>query len=223
MRYKVKSHYQSMTTFEKEFGIKFTKEHTGKMLGMISLSTSPIDNTFCKARRKCKSSICSHCYSYNMNNMFPPLRRMLKNNLKRLTEREIPVEKMPILNVLYFRLESFGDIENETQLVNYFNLCHRNPAVNFTIWTKNLPVFKRVLESGHNKPKNLTIVSSSHFVNTVTNVDAYPFVDKVFTVYEKKFAERNGIKINCGGRSCMTCLRCYERGNAERFVNELLK
>ena len=216
--------YISVAAFEEKYGIKFTQKHNGKMEGMMSLSTSPLENTFCKCRRHCPNSICSHCYSYNMNAMFKTLAAMLKKNLDVLSTVKIPVSEMPVLNALYFRFEAFGDLQNETQLENYFNLCERNPETHFAIWSKNLPIVKRVIDGGHKKPANLQILASSMYVDKRDDVTAYDFVDKVFTVYSKEYAKKNNVKINCGGKSCLgTCgNKCYKK-NGTKFINELLK
>lgn len=215
--------FQTVESFKKEFGVHICTNHTGKMTGFASLSTSPIVNTFCQNRSKCKGSICAMCYSMKMQKMYSELDKVLIKNHRVLTSQIIPVEKMPIMNYLMFRLEAFGDVQNETQIINYFNLCKRNPRVQFTIWTKNTAIFKRVFENGNRKPKNLIIIVSSPMMNTALKIENYPFADKVFTVYEKDYALNNGIKINCGSKSCAACGMCYNKNNRTVYVNELLK
>lgn len=215
--------FQTINSFKKEFGIHICTSHTGKMTGFASLSTSPIANTFCQNRSKCKGSICAMCYSIQMQNVYSALNKVLIENHRVLTSQIIPVEKMPILNYLMFRLEAFGDVQNETQILNYFNLCKRNPRVQFTIWTKNTAIFKRVFENGNRKPKNLIIIVSSPMVNKALKIEDYSFADKVFTVYEKDYALNNGIKINCGSKSCASCGMCYNKNSRTVYVNELLK
>ena len=215
--------FQTVESFKKEFGVHICTNHTGKMTGFASLSTSPIVNTFCQNRSKCKGSICAMCYSMKMQKMYSKLDKVLIKNHRVLTSQIIPVEKMPIMNYLMFRLEAFGDVQNETQIINYFNLCKRNPRVQFTIWTKNTAIFKRVFENGNRKPKNLIIIVSSPMMNTALKIENYPFADKVFTVYEKDYALNNGIKINCGSKSCAACGMCYNKNNRTVYVNELLK
>jgi len=220
--------FQTIETFEKEYGVHFTVKHNGKMTGFASLSTSPLENTFCVNRAKCNGSICSHCYSMTMQKCYSALSNALVNNFRVLTSRIIPVEKMPILNYLMFRFESFGDVANEIQIINYFNICKKNPRVQFTIWTKNLSIFTRLFKHGfkgikYKKPKNLIIIASSPFINKKLNIEKWPFVDKVFTVYDKEYATNNGIKINCGSNSCAACCACYNRLNKTKEINELLK
>lgn len=215
--------FQTINSFKKEFGVHICTSHTGKMTGFASLSTSPIANTFCQNRSKCKGSICAMCYSMKMQKMYSDLNKVLIKNHSVLTSQIIPVKKMPILNYLMFRFESFGDVQNETQILNYFNLCKRNPRVQFTIWTKNTEIFKKVFENGNRKPKNLIIIVSSPMMNNALKIENYPFADKVFTVYEKDYALNNGIKINCGSKSCAACGMCYNKNNRTVYVNELLK
>jgi hypothetical protein len=158
-----------------------------------------------------------------MQNMYSALNKVLIENHRVLTSQIIPVEKMPILNFLMFRLEAFGDVQNETQILNYFNLCKRNPRVQFTIWTKNAAIFKKVFENGNSKPKNLIIIVSSPMMNKALKIEDFPFADKVFTVYTRDYALNNGIKINCGSKSCASCAMCYNKNNRTVYINELLK
>jgi len=220
--------FQTIATFKKEFGVHITTKHEGKMTGMASLSTSPLRNTFCKARCKCKGTICAHCYAMTMQKRYSELAKCLVRNYEVLTKVIIPVEKMPILNYLMFRLESFGDVQNEVQLINYLNLCKRNPRTQFTIWTKNMAIFERLFKRGYkgvsyNKPKNLIIIVSSPVVNMSVKIERYPFADKVFTVYTEEYAKGHGIVTGCARLSCAVCQKCYNRNNRERYINELLK
>jgi len=220
--------FQTTESFRKEYGVHICTDHTGKMTGFASLSTSPVCNKFCMARSKCKGTICAKCYSMRMQKMYSALDAALRKNHEVLTSRLIPVEKMPVLNYLMFRLESFGDVSNEVQLANYFNLCRRNPRVQFSIWTKNMAVFKRLLANGlggekYPKPKNLIVIVSSPYINRRVDLADYPFADKVFTVYDPDYAKKHGVEINCGTRSCAVCQSCYNRASKVKYISELLK
>lgn len=154
---------------------------------------------------------------------------MLKKNFEVLTTTIIPEEDIPHLysETGYFRFESFGDLASSIQVVNYFNMAKKNPQMHCALWTKN-PWFiaYAIKEYGIEKPANLTILVSSYLVNVDMSAyfekKGYDFIDKVFTVYDKKTAKENGIEINCGGRDCASCGRCYENIGG-RVVNELLK
>lgn len=197
------------------------RNHEGKMEGMLSLSTSPLMNQYCVKRRKVDSMICSHCFSCALGEQRTTLKEKLKRNTKILTEKIYPIEFFPTLNVLFFRLESFGDLNNATQLINFFHLCLRNPLVRFTLWTKNTFILKKVRKLGYSKPKNLIIIQSSFYLNKVDPIRDQ-WVDKVFTVFDKVYAAEHNIAINCGARHCLSCETCYT-DNDTIYINELLK
>jgi hypothetical protein len=208
--------------FKTRYGVHITERMNGKMEGFMSLSTSPIKNPFCVLRKDIEGSICQRCYAHTMCGRYGALSKVLEKNTEVLTTTEIPPSEFPLVNAHAFRLEAFGDVQNETQVKNYFNFCRRNPRTTFSVWTKNPEIYARVLESGVKKPKNLIIILSSHLVNVQANADKWDFVDKVFTVYDKAYAEKNNIVINCGKRKCLSCMNCYDKRGAD-IVNELLK
>lgn len=199
------------------------KNHSGKMNGMISLSTSPI-NPICEARAKDPASICSKCYSRTMQQRYTTLGQKLLSNAELLSRDVYAVDDMPIINALVFRLEAFGDLTNVNQVINYFNLCKANPFVHFTLWTKNPNFVAEAINGGEQKPNNLIIIYSSPFVNAEAGgvLQKYPFINKVFTVYTKEYAEAHNININCGAKHCLTCLLCYI-DTETTYINELLK
>lgn len=213
-------------TWLKEFksvfgGDPFCTKHTGKMIGMISLSTSVLLNAFCKKRSQNKKSICSKCYSGRMTRRYKTLEKKLARNTDVLTKIIIPV--WPVLNCQKFRFESFGDLNNVTQVINYFNLCNTkgNEDVHFALWTKNPWFIAQAIKSGYEKPKNLSIIYSSPCLNIIAEkvFDIFPFIDKVFTVFDNE----DTVPINCGARCCVTCGKCYDPNNGIKFINEKVK
>lgn len=208
-------------------GLHFTTNHTGKMQGMYSLSTSVLQNKNCRERAKNPLTICSKCYASKMMHMYKDLEKNLANNTKILTSEIIPAEKLPYINAHSFRFEAFGDLNNAIQVINYFNICRKNPACNFAIWTKNPFIIMNAIRDGYKKPANLIIIYSSPFIDTKVTLEEiqkhFPFVDKVFTVYSsEETAAANNAIINCGTRKCIECLNCYRKtGNNE--ISELLK
>ena len=66
----------------------------------------------------------------------------------------------------------------------------------------------------------MIIVQSSVLLNQETT-PANEYIDKVFTVYDKQHAEN--VNINCGGRKCAECLRCYTKSDEIEYIAELLK
>lgn len=197
-------------------------KHSGKLEGMHSISTSMMLNENCRNRQGIDNCICSKCYAETYLKLRANLRTALERNTAELTEKLIPTSELPVINDRYFRFESFGDIQNVTQVENYFNICKRNKGTTFALWTKNPAIIAQALRQAH-KPVNLIIIYSAPMINKAVNpkiFDVFPFVDKVFTVYDK--AHSTTVNINCGQRKCIDCRRCY-RKRTGREVNEILK
>lgn len=212
----------SIKDFQNEYNIHFTLKHTGKMSGMASLSTSVIENKRCQARAKVAGSICEKCFAANMFKRYGQgFTDCFAKNTEVLTSHVIPVREWPVLNCKVFRLESFGDIQNIIQVINYFNLCKANKGTTFALWTKNPDIIAAAITAGEIKPKNLIIIQSSSFINKAEN-KRYDFIDKVFTVYSKEYISENNVNITCGARNCLECGRCYTRRTSD-IVSEQLK
>ena len=209
---------------KKEIGLHITTAHNGKMDGMQSLSTSPLKNAQCNKNCKVCGSICENCFSRRQMRVFPTMEKPLAKNYEILTSEILPVYELPIINALYFRLEAFGDLASEIQVMNYFNICRANPYTRFALWTKNARFIKKTMDQGHKKPENLNIIYSSLFVNDAVSIEnirkKYSFIDKVFTVYDEEHGA--SVEINCGARKCLKCRLCYEKNGVE-YVNELIK
>lgn len=200
-------------------------KHTGKMEGMQSLSTSVKLNPHCMERAKNPNCICHYCYAERMLAMYSSLEGKLAENTSILTSTVISPANMPILNVAWFRFEAFGDLNNYVQVVNYFNLCKRNPQTRFALWTKNPWIIQEAIEKGFKKPRNLTVIYSSPALNCRADnmPNLYPFIDKVFTVWSKDYLKDHPeIRINCGKKKCIECGICYKR-NKIVFVDEIKK
>lgn len=75
----------TIRSFEKETGIHFTINHTGKMEGMQSLSTSCVCNPVCIARMKDSNSICSHCFAAAMHKRYGNLAIRMEQNYQILS------------------------------------------------------------------------------------------------------------------------------------------
>lgn len=216
---------KNLLLFENLTGIHFTVDHTGKMRGMHSLSSSCLCNAHCLKRIKRKNLICAYCYAAAMHKNYKDLARKLRKNTSILTMAIIPVETWPVIFDEIFRLEAFGDINNEIQQINYFNFCYGNPNTIFAQWTKNPWIIDKVIKAGHEKPKNLIIIFSDPRIDAMPPekiLERFPFIDKIFSVYTREYAKENGIEINCGARNCNKCRACYSL-NGPVFIRELLK
>ena len=202
-------------------GLHFTTKHSGKMAGMVSISTSVTTNERCQKNAAIKGSICEMCFAAKQMKVYKNMEKPMVENQRILTSEILPAEKLPTINNLYFRFESFGDLNNATQVKNYFNICYKNPRVKFALWTKNPDYIAEAIRDGYEKPDNLNIVLSSLFINQERK-NPFPFVDKVFTVYDPEHIKQNNVNINCGAKSCFTCGLCYEK-NGVSIINEKLK
>lgn len=208
-------------------GIHICTDHTGKMKLLWSMSTSP-ENEICKKRAQIPGSICAECYSVAMNSQYSDLAKCLKRNASVLNERVLEDDELPRLSnkLRMFRFESFGDLTSEIQVVNYFKIAEANPGTDCALWTKNPWFIERAMKNyGISKPANLTIIGSSYFVNApmIEFYKKYDFIDYIFTVYDKDYIKENNVEINCGGRSCRTCQRCYKGTHNGYEIREQLK
>lgn len=208
--------------------------HTAnKLEGISSVSSSVHDNCFCKARQVIANCICKHCYAYNQQSYQTGLKE--RNILNGLILRNvlIPTKYFKLLKILfpYLRIESFGDVQNVTQARNYLRIIKAFPNKRCAIWSKNKEVYKKAIQL-EGKPQNTSYVHSSLFLNKPDeiNLKEYPFIDHVFTVYEKAYAKEHNIIINCGGKKCLECIKakknCYYKTSAKNntfFINELKK
>lgn len=208
--------------FKEKTGIHIVTKHRGKMSGMASLSTSCLCNEYCKKYSKDEKNICSYCYANTSLRIFPGMQRNCERNTEILTSRILSLEELPILNYSYFRFEAFGDLINEAQLMNYFNICRKNKGTHFALWTKNPFIIEKVVSNGEKKPRNLQIILSSMKINQPADGSKWSFVDKVFTVYSDEYIEANNVQINCGSEPCLLCRKCY-CSTKNKTINERLK
>lgn len=221
-------------------GIKACKEEnsllvstlSGKLEGMHSVSSSPELNKFCPRYAKCKGSICADCFSRRsiipeLGGYKTGLRENLKHNYYWL-HAEHELEEFPVLNDLYSRIESHADVDDVIQAINYIKFCMHNPLTHFTAWTKNPLIwndaFKRI-----EKPANLKMIYSSPMKNIEVKYESivrvFPWIDKVFTVYEPEYILAHSeleSAINCGSRQCLGCLLCYADNDVKQ-IREIKK
>lgn len=203
-------------------GLNITINHQGKMMGMYSLSTSCRCNERCARNAQIKGSICEHCFAMRQTEMYKSMNEPLEQNYKILTSEIIDWEDLPIINALYFRIESFGDVANVTQCINYMHLIQKNPNTFFAWWSKNMDIIDKMFrETGYEKPANVNFIQSSLMVDKAM-CPKYWFVDKVFTVFDPATIKERNININCGARSCLKCHLCYEKNDVV-YVNEKKK
>jgi len=225
-------------------GLHFTVNHTGKMSGLASLSTTckcgicptRIEKALAgygskaELKKAVKATplskdfmICGFCFSDSQQNYQKDMTPTLVRNYEILNNGLVHSDWFPVLNSRFFRGESFGDFASVNAVLNFVTFAKKNPETTFTVWTKN-PAFFYLAFKQVEKPENMIIVLSSVYVNKVAEVPERfrKFVDKVFTVHTKQSAKAENVTINCGARSCLSCLNCY-RKDGPKEVHELLK
>lgn len=195
---------------------------SGKMEGIPCISTTMQLNPICRERAKVEGSICSKCYAARTTRQYKALEAHLEENYRVLTKVIISDELLPRFKrtVRMVRFESFGDLATPTQAINYINIARVNPEVKFALWTKNPKILEEAIREV-TAPGNLTIIYSSPMINEDARgmMARYPFIDKVFTVYDKEhITKAKGFK--CAGKDCASCGHCYLDGG-ERVKEEL--
>lgn len=206
----------TIESFDKKYGIRFTTNHTGKMEGMVSLSTSCELNPRCLERSKVSGNVCEKCFAFTHFKMQTNNRPKFEQNTIALTTKDVKSADVPILNAFMFRFECFGDLINEQQVKNYFTIARKNKMTKCALWTKNPDIIAKAIEAGNKKPSNLVIVYSSPTINKETPLEQiqkqYPFIDRTFTVYSKDYLKDMPKDfINCGTKKCIECRVCYKK------------
>lgn len=220
--------FENMTAADKAIFISQSiSKHGGKMSGIPSISTSALCNEFCTSCSGCGLAP-QHCYAKKYIKLRPALAAKLESNTEFYTNIILSSNDIPTINAAICRFESFGELQNETQLYNYCNIAYNNEHCNFTLWTKRPEIIAAYAEK-HVLPDNLNKIFSSPVINQ-SKYEEYMelyggLFNAVFTVYTKEYAAKHNININCGGRHCLDCMKCYGRmdHNKPIEINELLK
>jgi hypothetical protein len=210
----------SVAQFERETGIHIS-HLTGKMEKVRAISSYAGQNPSCMAMMQNDETVCSHCYAYKQveSGVYPNQRTCLERNGNALSGALLNI--VPNLSKQeIFRFESHGDVINATHARNYIRIAKANPSVQFAAWTKR-PLIWKVAIKVEGKPDNLKIVYSSPMVNKPTDIrKKFPFIDTIFTVYEKGVKAPNQIPCQCGKGSCNRCRQCYTKSG---MVAEVLR
>ena len=234
----------SIEEFEAYTGIMFSHNMSGKMKGVLAISTNCKANPYCKARLANGEGICASCFAQKTEKNYYELYANTALNAEILSTEVIPWELIPEINTDIVRIEAFGDLINPTQAENYLRIIIKNPDVRFGWWTKNPNFIHVALRDYHDGkvPKNVQIVLSSLHLNEEAKINPKfkYFISKVFTVYTPCYFNAMNIDmesfINCGARSCKQCQRCYHKAdynvinkqntvvvNGVEYIRELLK
>ena len=205
-------------------------EHQGKMTLIPSISTSKKLNENCQ-RMSCSDNcdcICKYCYADKTMAMYPNLAKALENNTailtRELTFTEVKEIAKFFLNTAIARFESFGDLNNEVQLINYIRIARAARHTKFALFTKQYSIVKKYFESGKRFPDNVTLILSSPFIDHTLNdslVNSFKqYHRRVITFTVTRDKENPGI--NCGKRRCVECRNCYDAKTPKNVI-ELIK
>lgn len=201
----------SVAQFERETGIHIS-HLSGKMDKVRALSTYAGQNSSCKAMMQNDKTVCSHCYAYKQveSGVYPNQRTCLERNGNALSSALLDI--VPNLSKQeIFRFESHGDVINDIHARNYIRIAKANPTVKFAAWTKRPPIWECAIKE-EGKPSNLKLVFSSPMVNKKLDVRTlFPFIDTIFTVYEKGVEAPHQIPCQCSKGSCNRCRFCYTK------------
>lgn len=190
---------------------------SGKMDGIYSVNTSTLENKFCQAMSK-TSDVCASCYAERYEKMRKGLHEALVRNDKVFKSKDFKPETLPFT---FVRFHSFGELHNFQHLLNVVALVKHNPNTTFTLYTKRANYIQKFLKENDCFPSNLLLIYSNPSLNNERKTPPKGF-HKVFNVFTKKYAQKHNIQINCGGKSCMSCMVCYTWNNTV-VVNELKK
>lgn len=193
----------------------FSTRMSGKMKGIISLNSSPLDNPFCEKMSSDPNTVCSHCYS---RGMLRGIRKQARPKFKRIGELlSKPLVVIPTLpqHVKVARFSAHGELMNLTHLENYFKIAKMNQHVLFTLWSKRFDLVPKIVA-----PRNVIKIYSNPRTDTEMKSPPKGF-HKVFNVFSAGYLKTHRVNINCA-KSCLACMLCYSR-NTIKVINEQLK
>lgn len=176
--------------------IHVTDKHSGKMTGMKSISCSFQENDYCQNRQNCQG-ICPECYVESIEKKYDALHECLVHNTNLLTTGIIATIKLSTnFRKEICRFNSFSELYNVENFINYLIICKNKPKTIFTLWTKRSNIINYVFDVMKiERPKNLRLIYSSPLLNKPANLDSKGLrhFQQVFTVYTSQYAIDNNI------------------------------
>lgn len=195
-----------------------TSKMTGKLAGIVGISTNPLANPFCKSMQNVEGAVCQNCYSCRMllSSRKQAITAWTANTVA-LSDDNLSDEMLPsIPDGAYVRFNPHGEITSEAMVRNFFRIARRNPTAHFVLFTKRYELVRRCADE---KPSNVALVASAYHLNKP--VDSVEGFDTVFRVFTPEYADSHGIKINCPLR-CNDCKKCWSTDGGQ-VINERLK
>ena len=190
---------------------------SGKIEDIMSFDSTATNCAFCQAMRKAAENnplhICGYCYDYDQEHGFKGVNVLNRHSLNMIimASIEFTVEELRTLPVAYLnRVDSSGDVPNNTYACNMIKLCYAFPAVRFAFWSKNTAAVIFACDK-YGKPSNVVLVQSSVIIGKPAALAKY--FDVVFTVYLTKEDTAAAIAAGagaCNGKKCKDCgFKCY--------------
>lgn len=199
---------------EKDMKLKIS-EMTGKLANIPALNTNPLMNPFCAKMRECPGSICSKCYSCSMLKTFRSgCAPSWNENGRILSEGPLSPGDIPTTNAVFFRFSAHGELLNETHFLNLCTIAKANPRTRFVLWTKRKNIVRR---NRAEVPANMGLIWSNPIIDKAIKKAPKGF-HKVFNVVSE-----HSSKVNCGGRKCFDCAKCYDHQDKDQCIIEKLK
>ena len=193
---------------------------TGKLKGFEAINTNTLTNDFCSKMRK-SDAICRECYSASMleglrKNCAPAWQR----NSDIFSSKILLSEDLPVINAHSFRFHAHGELINLTHLINYMNIAIKNPFTTFALWTKRKNLVNEYIRTGGVIPDNFILIYSNPKTDKVLSKIPVHF-DKVFNASDSGEVKEG--QTECTGKSCMSCMACYRKGNGHNIIVEKVK
>jgi hypothetical protein len=199
---------------EKDMKLKIS-EMTGKLANIPALNTNPLSNPFCIKMQVCEGSICSKCYSCSMLKTFRSgCIPAWEGNGKILSEGPLDPADIPTIASVYFRFGAHGELLNDAHFLNLCAVARANPRTRFVLWTKRKDIVNR---NRAEVPANMGLIWSNPMLDKVVKKAPRGF-DKVFNVVTEQ-----SNRVNCGGKKCWDCAKCYDPQDKDQCIIEKLK
>jgi hypothetical protein len=184
---------------------------SGKLHGIVSISTSCLDAPWCRAQRYAATPdhVCSWCYARASIMFRKGMDARLRDNRTLLYAAYIAPRVWPQrsdgADVVALRFMSHGDISSVREMNNVMRLAHDAPYDHVALWSKNVRAVQGATVA---RDARLQCVYSSPLLDVVAEVPRG--FDRVFTVFTARVPDD---VYECRG-TCAECMICYTHNSA---------
>lgn len=192
---------------------------TGKLDGIIGVSSNPLINSFCEKMQNVDGSICQKCYSCRL--LTTARKSAIPSwtaNASVLVSGIIDEKDLPFIPPDSFvRFNPHGELQNDVMLLNFCKIAELNPKSNFLLFTKRFDLIRRFKGK---IPLNMSVIASAYYIDKPMEKIPEGF-NGVFNVVTEGFADEHKITVNCPLK-CKDCLKCWQKGK-KTVIYERLK